>query len=448
MTSPAPLTEGNLVRALLSLSVPYAVGSGLNLASMLGDRFWIGALGDEGLAGFGTAHAVWMLAMTLVLGLAGGTLANVAHAVGRGDRRHASRTLGQGLLLALGLGVLGLVLLAPLATALLGWVAPDAATGAAASSYLQVCLGGLVVQAPLLTIVFALQGAGEARTAFWVGAVAPLANLVLDPVLILGSGLALPGAAWATVGAHALALAIGLRVLRRRWSLTLGDLRPEPTALRQILWVGGPKTLEHWVRNLAGLALVAILAQRGGAVIAGHTAALALLLVLIFPGLALGQATAALVGQNLGADRPDRAWRVMWLSSGLYAGVMGLVALISYCLAPSLVGLFVDDAASLEAGVTLWRAWAPSLPFLGVGLVVGKALGGARKPLPALGSAVLAYVVIQLPLVALLASRSGVAGAGAGMAAAFVAQGALCALAGAFFLRPPRASVRLARSMA
>ena len=409
------------------------LGTGLlNLSSMLGDRFWIGSLGRESLAGLARAHAIWLVALTLILGLGLGTLANVAQRRGADDEAGAARIAGAGLGLALGLGALLCLAAWPLTHLAEALFASEVGP---ATNYLAIVLMGALFQGPLLVALFALQGAGEGRAALQAGAAAPLLNLVLTPLLL---GWGLEGAAAATVLSNLAALAWTIVLVRRKLGVRSSELIPGSEELRAILGVGLPRTLEHAARNGAGLVLVVVLAPFGSSVLAGYAAALAVLLLLIHPGLAIGQATAACVGQALGAARPERAWACAWWGAGSYALFLGVAGLGVFASAPSLIAIFDATPATVRAGSALLRTLAPALPFLGLGLVLGKACAGARRADLSLRAVALAHLGIQLPLVWLLARTWGPSGAFLGMALAYVAHGLMAAAWVALNFNPAR----------
>lgn len=200
------------------------------------------------------------------------------------------------------------------------------------------------------------------------------------------------------------------------------------------------------VRNLAGFGLVAVLLPFGAAVLSGYTAGLAIVLVLICPGLALGQATASLVGQSLGAERPDRAWTVAWSAALLYAGFMAVAGALVFVFAEPLVSAFDANPLAVANGASFLRTLAPALPALGVGLILGKAFGGARRPGVALAASVIAHLAVQLPLVVVLAALYGPGGAFLGMAAAYAAHGVVSSALFARLFRPVSLVVVEARS--
>lgn len=429
------------MRPLLRLALPFAVGNLLNLTTLVVDRLWVGRVGTEAMASLGAANAALMILMTAAMGMGVGTLAGVARAVGAGDPERAGRFFRQGMILGWAVGLLFALCALPFPHAIIDFVRPGTADGPAVD-YLRISMAGMLVYVPLQTLVFALQGAGEARTAMRLSAVAPVLNALLDPLFIFGFDLGLAGAAWATVLSTILAYAVAWRMTRAGSSLALqaqGTRRPDWQIQKKIMGIGFPGTLEHLVRTVAGFALVKLLAGFGAAVLSAYTTSMMLLAVLIFPGLALGQATASLVGQNLGAGRPERAWRTAWTAVGLYVAFMtGVGALISLLAGP-LVGLFDPNPAVVAEGTRLLHIVVLCFPFLAVAFVLSRAFAGAGTTLPAMMVAALSHLAFQIPAVRFLSAAYGPTGAYWGMAGAFMLQGVLAALVFTHRQRPRRA---------
>ena len=394
------------------------------------DRLWVGRVGTDALAALGVAHAALMVLATLIMGMAVGTLAGVARSIGSGDRPTAALFLGQGLSISVGLG--GVLALAAfvLPELVMDFMGVGATVDAPATLYLRISMWAQLFAAPLYVVTFALQGAGEARAALRVSSVAPLVNAALDPVFIFGLDMGMPGAAWATLLSQALGLAVGLRIVLvggLPLRLDPATLRLHGATARAIVTVGVPGTLEHLVRNVASFSLVKIIAAFGAAVLSAYTSAMVLIMALVFPGLAMGQAAASLVGQNLGADRPRRAWRTAWTAVGLYFVFMVVLGALTAIFAEAIIGAFDGNPVVVAEGARLLRAISTCFPFIAVALVLSKAFGGAGNTLPPMVAATVAHVVFQIPAVYLLGEAYGPTGAYWGMAGAFMVHGTLSA---------------------
>lgn len=438
-TKAPDLTRGDILRPLIRLALPFAVGHLASVLSLATDRLYVGRVGTEALAALGIAHAAMMMLLTLAMGMAVGTLAGVARSIGAGRPREAAGFFGQGTVIGVGIGVLMVALSFVLPQWVMAFMGAESAVSQPATEYLQISMAGLLFNAPLFMLSFSLQGAGEARAALLVSIVAPLVNVVLDPIFIFTLDLGLPGAAWATMVSLICALGLGYRLLYRSTlpiRIVRRDLRlSRPFALR-IVKVGVPGTLEHLVRNVASFGLVKLLAGFGAVVLSAYTTAMVMLIALVLPGLALGQATASLVGQNLGAGRPHRAWKTAWLATGLYVGFMSLLGALIYWVAAPLIGVFDPNPAVVAEGARLLRIIVFCFPLIAVALVLGKAFGGAGRTVPAMMAAAAAHLLFQLPAVYFLGKYYGPTGAYYGMAGAFILHGSLSALLFAIKLRP------------
>ncbi len=185
--------------------------------------------------------------------------------------------------------------------------------------------------------------------------------------------------------------------------------------------------MEHTVRTFASFSLVKILTHFGETVLSAYTSAMVLLLALIFPGLALGQATASLVGQRVGAGRRREAWRTAWSAVGLYATFMVTVGAVMAAWPEPFIALFDDNPAVVAEGARLLRITTVCFPFIAVALVLSKAFGGAGRTWPAMVAAATAHLAFQIPVVAWAAHAYGPVGAYWGMTAAFALHGLLSA---------------------
>ncbi len=431
VATPSPLTEGSLVRRLVQLAVPFLIPNLLYLAVLVADRMWIGQVGTEAMAGLGVAHAALMICVTMIMGPAIGTLGRVARAIGAGNNDQALSFYGQGLLVGLVIGVVFAVLaflLPDLVIAVMSDAEADAQMLAGARDYLAISMFALLFNGPLFVLTFGVQGAGDGRSAFLVGAIAPIVNLILDPILIFGANLGLSGAAYATLIAYACALLFGCLLLsqrRRSFRLEWPRLWPVSDKTYEIIRVGLPGTLEQLVRTSALFLMVMILARFGAMVLSAYTATIVITMTLVLPGLAFGQATAALMGQNLGAERPVRAWRTAWTSVWLYSGVMVVAGLVVWSWSAELIGLFDSHPSVIQEGQRLLRIMVLSFPAVAIALILSKAFVGASVTLPPMFAAAAAHLVFQIPCAWYLGGRLGAEGAYMAMSAAFYVHAAL-----------------------
>jgi putative MATE family efflux protein len=440
---PPSLTQGSLTRRLAELAGPFLLANLLHLAVLAADRIWIGRVGTSALAGLGLAHVAIMICFTLLLGPAIGTLAGVAQHIGSGNRDKAEKVLGQGILISIILGLaFGLsALIAP--QLVLSFMGEQANVSTATEAYLRVSLFALCFQAPLLVLTFAIQGAGDAKAALVIQAIAPMVNGVLDPILIFGLDWGMVGAAWASVFGYGCALVIGLAMVTGD-GLRIRLIRPifrfDRRVSSQVIRVGVPGTIEQIVRTSALFLLVRILAQFGQVILSAYTVTIMITLVFVRLGVALGQATATLVGQNVSAGKLTRAWKTAWISVSLYGCFMVFSMGLLWYFSVDLIGIFDAQPDVVAEGGHLLKIMACSFPGIAVALILSKAFAGASKTKPPMIAAALAHLVFQIPLAWYWSKLHGPQGAYWAMTIAFYVHAALNAYLFWYYFAPSRTS--------
>ena len=445
MTAPVTqpnLTQGSLIRRLVELAGPFMLANLLQLTVLAADRIWIGRVGTSALAGLGLAHVAVMICFTLLLGPAIGTLAGVAKHIGSGDREAAETVLGQGILIGTGLGVLFGISAFIVPQWVLSFMGEQANVSTDTGQYLSVSFFALCFHGPLLALTFAIQGAGEARAALIIQAVAPVVNGILDPILIFGLGWGMAGAAWASVFGYGCALAVGLYMVRQdglkiRWRSPI--LRLSPDISREIFRVGVPGTIEQIVRTGALFLLVRILAQFGQIILSAYTVTVMITLVLVRLGVALGQATAALVGQNLSAGKLARAWKTTWISVLFYGCFMVCSMGLLWYFSGTLIAVFDSKTEVIVEGSRLLKIMTVSFPGIAVALILSKAFAGASKTRPPMVSAGFAHLLFQIPLAWYWSKEYGPDGAYWAMTLAFYVHAALNGYFFWYYFAPGRA---------
>jgi putative MATE family efflux protein len=233
-----------------------------------------------------------------------------------------------------------------------------------ARQYLDVILLGLPVTLVFMVVASVFQGSGDIRTPFWILGGSLLVNAALDPLLVFGWGpvpaMGLGGAALATVASQALGAVPGIALLARRRMIALG--RP-PLGLRSlsILRIGVPSFLEGFLFCVVYVVLVRLLVPYGVPALAALGVGHRLEGIGYMFALGFARASAALVGQNLGAGRPARAARGAWLAAGV-ASAFALLMTAAFLAVPhALVALFVPEAGTVAEGGTYLRIVAISL---------------------------------------------------------------------------------------
>lgn len=408
----AVLVQGPLPRAIVRLALPAVGASLLQLVFLLIDTFWVGRiLGPPALAAISTAgFAVWMVAaLAEMIGV--GLTAVAARRHGEGAHGLAAVVAGTTLTLAI---LLGLVVAA------LGWTLLDMLFAAMRTPAEVTELGRLylttyLLGTPLVFGFFAAEAtfraSGDTRTPLVLLAASVVMNLVLDPLLITGAGpvpaLGIAGAAVAAIFTRGAALAMGFVILVRRRLIRLSvfDWKSALTALR----VGLPTAATGVFFSLIYIGLTRITTRFGIPALAalgiGHK--LEGLSYMVATGF--GLASSAIVGQNIGAGRADRARRAGWLTAGYAAGTGAVAGFLFLAFPDLMVGLFTRDPLVIADGALYLRALAVAQVTMGLEIVLQASLGGAGYTvLPMLWGGL--FTAARIPLAAWLAGVLGVGG--------------------------------------
>ncbi len=414
-TTPAPTTDlvsGPLPRAIVRLALP-AIGSALlQLVFLLIDIFWVGRiLGPAALAAISTAgFAVWaLLAVAEMIGVGLTAVASRRH----GEGAHGLAALAAGTTLALSV-VFGIV------AAAIGWALVPLLfrvmhTPPEVTELGHLWLTTYLIGTPLVFGFFAAEAtfraSGDTRTPLVLLTASVLVTLVLDPVLILGLGpmpaMGIAGAAVAAVGTRALGLAFGFGFLvrRRLVRLSMWDWKSALSVVR----IGAPTAATGVFFSAVYIGLTRITTQFGTPALAALGVGHKLEGLAYQVAIGFGLASAAIVGQNLGAGRADRARRAAFLTA-TYACLVAAVACVAFLVFPEqLVSVFSHDAAVIAEGASYLRIIAVAEITMGMEIVFEASLGGAGYTLqPALWSG--SMTAARIPLAAWLAGLLGVAG--------------------------------------
>lgn len=377
-------TEGPIGRSVLLLAIPMVLEMALESVFAVVDVFWVGRLGADAVATVGLTESLLALIYALAIGLSMAAAATVSRRTGERDPEGASRAAVQAI--ALGLlasAVIGLAgaLSARRLLALMGAAPGVIETG---WRFTAVMLGanGVILLLFLINAIF--RGAGDAAIAMRVLWLANAINLVLDPCLIFGWGpfpeLGVTGAAVATSTGRGVAVLSQLWVLfrgRGRVRIARRHLALEPRVMLSMLRLSGAAILQNVVGTASWVVLMRILSMFGSSALAGYTIGIRIIVFALLPSWGMSNAAATLVGQSLGAGKPDRAERSVRIA-GLYnMAFLGAIGLVFVVLAGPLVRLFSSDPAVVPFGTGCLRVVAFGFPFYAWGMVLTASFNGA-----------------------------------------------------------------------
>ena len=412
-------TEGDIGRAILLLAIPMVLELSLESVFAVVDVFFVSRLGADAVATVGLTESMLTIIYAVAMGLSVGAMATVARRIGEknpdGAARAAVQAIGLGVIVSIPSGIVG-ALLAPRLLTLMG-----AGSGVLAnSSYTSIMLGmnGVILMLFLVNAVF--RGSGDAAIAMRVLWIANAINICLDPCLIFGLGpfprLGVTGASVATTTGRGIGVLVQLYWLWRgegRVAIRREHVRFDPRVMLNMVRLSGSAVVQALVNTTSYVGLVRIIAGFGSNALAGYTIAIRMVIFAMLPSWGLSNAAATLVGQNLGAGKPDRAETSVWRTAFynmLFLGVVGAFFLI---FAPQLVSGFTRDPAVAPYAVRCLRVVSSGFLFYAYGLVLTQSFNGAGDTLTPTLLNLLCFWLFEIPLAYVLSRTLNVGPQGA-----------------------------------
>lgn len=378
-------TTGPILPALVILAIPMILEMSMEALFAIVDTFFVAKLGAASVAVVGLTESILALIYAVGIGLSIGATATVARRVGEKDLEGAARTATHavylGLLVSVVMGAAGIIF----APNILGLLRAEPAVIELGTPFMRIMLGANVVIVFLFLLNGIFRGAGDAAIAFRVLLIANGLNILFCPLFIFGIGpfpeLGVTGAAVATVcgrGAGVIFAAWALfgrsngrlHVRRDHWKF-------DPRLLANLVRLSSTAVLQFLIATASWSGLVTILAGFGTIALAGYQIGLRVILFVLLPAVGLANAAATMVGQNLGAGKPDRAERAVWLAGFVNAALLGLAGLFFVIFPDLVIGVFTTDPSVAEFGRACLRIVGYGYAFYGLGMVMETAFNGA-----------------------------------------------------------------------
>src|SRR6202158_4855513 len=434
-------TTGSLNRAILLLAIPMVLEMVLESLFAVVDVFWVGRLGADAIATVGLTESLLSLVFAVGLGLSLSTTAMVARRIGEKDKDGAAVAGVQAIVLGLGVSLaIGLpcFFLAPRLLQLMG-ASPQVVT--VGSGYARIALGGSGAILMLFLNNAIFRGAGDAAIAMRLLWVSNIINLVLDPCLIFGVGpfprMGVTGAALATlIGRSIVVIYQFYRLLKgtERIHILVRQLRLRFDVLWRLVRVSLTGILQFAIAHTSWIGLVRIVSIFGAAALAGYTIAVRIVIFVMLPSWGLSNAAATLVGQNLGAGKPERAETAVW-RTGLYNMIfLGTVGVLFVLFAEPVVRLFTHDAEVVPLAASCLRIVSCGNIGYAYGMVMLQAFNGAGDTVTPTIVNFFGFWLLEIPLAYWLAIRMQMQSEGA-FWAIVIAEGAIAGASAILFRR-------------
>jgi putative MATE family efflux protein len=412
-------TTAPIGRCIVMLSVPMVMEMAMESIFVVADVFWVAHLGANAVATVGLTESMLTLVYSLAMGASIGATALVARRIGEGDPEGAARAGVQ----SIALGVIVSALIAAFgawnSSHLLRLMGASDEVVTMGSTYTRVMLGGNATIILLFLINAVFRGAGDAAIAMRVLWLGNAINIVLGPCLIFGPGpfpaLGVTGAAVATNIGRGTAVLVQLLTLTR-WStrvrLSRRHLRLEPSAMGSVVRLSGSGTVQILIATASYVALVRILSHFGSAALAGYTIGIRLIIFALLPSFGISNAAATMVGQNLGARKPDRAEIAVWTAAFYNLIFLGTVGIVFLAGADVIVSFFTSDPIVDSYAVSCLRIVSLGFVFYAYGMVLTQSFNGAGDTWTPTVINLVVFWAIELPLAWVLSHGGGLAARG------------------------------------
>ncbi len=398
-------TTGSIGVAAFILAVPMVLEMLMESVFAITDIFFVSGLGAQAVAVVGLTEAVLTLLYAVAVGLSMSVTAMISRRYGEKNYDQANFVAGQtlwvGMAVALIVGIIGL----HFAEDILRLMGGDEALIAEGKTYTTIMFTGSITILYLFLINAIFRGAGDASIAMRSLWLANGINIVLDPLLIYGIGpfpeMGLTGAAVATNigrGVGVLYQLYYLFGLNGRIQIHLQHLLLKLAIIKRLLSLSVFGVLQFIISTASWIALVRIVSTYGPEATAGYTIAIRIFIFIILPAWGLSNAVATLVGQNLGAEKPDRAERSVRKIAKYNIIYMLSVAVVLLILAEWLIQLFSSDPVVIAYGVDCLRLISLGNGFFAIGMILIQAFNGAGDTKTPTKVNFICYWLLQIPI--------------------------------------------------
>jgi len=407
-------TSGSIVRDLWDLSWPMTLSTLLFAIPNMLDGVWLGRLGSQALAAAGLAMSlrITMISPLMALSVAGGAV--VARYVGARDQKNADKATLHVVLLMLGssgtMGIVGLVF----KERLLYLVGARDEVLPLAVQYARVVFTGLIAMEMVPSLSGVFNAAGNPKIPLRINLIVACSIVILEPFLVLGvgslPGLGITGASLSMVIANTFGTLYSFYVLftgRATARINVYDLRLDRPMIRRIFRIVLPAFIHRGTPNLAQTILMRLISAYGAVPLAAYSIVMRVVQLALIPCTALAGATGVMVGQNLGAGKPQRSERAAYIAAGTIVVTAMFVILVISLSASHILKIFNRETEVIKAGVNLIRILGIGLIFSTLNLVMEMGLTGAADTVSPMVISIISLWLIQLPLIYLLSRVIG-----------------------------------------
>ncbi len=407
-------TSEKLGRAIFLLSVPMVLEMAMESVFAIVDIFFVSKLGAETVAVVGITESLMTVIYALGIGLGTAATAVVSRRIGEKDPKAASRAAGQAILTGAAISLFLAIPSMIFYRDILRLMGVSSESIAEYGGYTLIIMGTNIVIMLLFINNAIFRSSGDAAISMRVLWFANIINIILDPILIFGWGpvpaLGVEGAAIATSIGRGLGVLFQFYLLFRgkhRIRLNLRSLVPDWALIRNLVRLSAGATGQYLIATSSWIILVRIISLFGSQAVAGYTIAIRVMVFMLLPSWGISNATSTLVGQNLGAKRPDRAERSVWITGYVNMVFLGLIGLVLALIPYSFIRLFINDPEVVRYGAECLRIMSYGFVAYGLGMVLVGTLNGAGDTVTPTWINFFCYWILEIPVAYLLSVTFG-----------------------------------------
>ncbi len=401
-------TKGNLRKAIIILAIPMILEMSLESVFALVDLFFVGHLPDSKhtIQTVSLTESILAIIYSIAFGISMAATAIVARRVGEKNKDEAAHAAMQTIWLAIVVTVIISASGYLFAADILRLLGAEQETITMGARYTRIMVSTSAVIMMIFLINGIFRGAGDASMAMKSLWLANICNIILCPLLIRGLGpipaFGLNGAAMATVTGRGIGVCYQLyHLFKGKTSIAIRrrHLNFDWPIIRSVLNIGSPATLQFLISSGSWIVLSRLVAETGHSTgSAGYQTAIRVVIFFILPAWGLSNATATLVGQNLGANQPERAAQSVFETAKFNGIFMGIVSLIFLFGAYPIISFFTYDEGIKQIAVQALRIMASGYIFYGIGMVMGNAFNGAGDTWTPTWISFVCFWLFQIPL--------------------------------------------------
>ncbi len=409
-------TEGRISKAILLLAIPMVLEMILESVFVVVDIYFVAKINADAIATVGITESIMTLVYAIGIGLSTATTAIVARRIGEKNPERAASSAFIAILTAISASFLFSIPGLFYSEEILSLMGVSQKAIQEGKYFTMIMLSGNAVIMLLFVMNAIFRSAGDAAISMRILWLANIINIILDPCLIFGWGpfpeLGIAGAAVATTIGRGTAVLWQFYLLffgQKRVQIKIKFIKLELKEFIQLIKLSMGGIGQSLIATSSWIFLMRILAKYGSDVVAGYTIAIRIIIFALLPSWGLSNAAATLVGQNLGAKKPQRAEKSVWIagiSNMIFLGIIGIfLVFFPYSFITLLAGN--EDKEVIALGAKALRIIGMGFPAYAIGGVMVQALNGAGDTTTPTIINFFTFWMLEIPLAAFLSLYAG-----------------------------------------